>query len=509
VSFVLYDVETTGLNKRFDQIVQFAAVHTDSDLNVRDRIEICCRLMPHVIPSPQAMQVTGLRIGQLLDPSLPSHYEMVTEVRHKLESWCPSMFLGFNSLSFDEEFLRQAFYLSLYNPYLTNSSGNARADVLNLCRMTAALRPNALKPATDHDGRKKFRLNQLAEANGIAAPTSHRAMADVTTTLALCQLIKDNAPEIWSQFLKFSQKRSVESFVTDEDAFVVSETVGNDHRARVVTLIGKHAEQPTKHYCLDIGTDLDTLQDMSDGDLVNLCRSSARPIVTIRTNAAPTLWELHEVDTAHLAPFEDQAKVLNRVERLREDKNFLERLRHAAQSAEPDFPPSLHLEDQIYGHTFPSRDDERLMHEFRASSWEKRAVLARQFNDSRYCRIALRIIYLERPDLLAPESQAAIENAIQARLMAAPDADVPWRSILKAKRDLGALLQSDLQRKEMAILTRYSDHLEKREEEISRSLVINRSCTSGSLRLTMPSSRLIAGGCRESRTTARMTSVPR
>ena len=39
MSFVVYDVETTGLNKRFDQIVQFAAVLTDTDLNVKDRIE--------------------------------------------------------------------------------------------------------------------------------------------------------------------------------------------------------------------------------------------------------------------------------------------------------------------------------------------------------------------------------------------------------------------------------------------------------------------------------------
>jgi len=493
VSFVVYDVETTGLNKRFDQIVQFAAVHTDSDLNVRDRIEIGCRLMPHVIPSPQAMQITGLRIEQLLDASLPSHYEMVTEVRRSLESRSPSMFLGFNSLSFDEEFLRQAFYLSLYDPYLTNRSGNARADVLNLCRMTAALRPNVLKPATDHDGRKIFRLKQLAEANGIAAPTSHRAMADVTTTLALCQLIKNNAPEIWSQFLKFSQKKSVESFVTDEDAFLVSETVGNDHRTRVVTLIGKHAEQPAKHYCLDIGADLDTIRDMSDDDLVNLCRSFARPIVTIRTNAAPTLWELYEADPAHLAPFEDEAQVLNRVERLREDKDFLERLRHAAQSAEPDFPPSPHLEEQIYGHGFLSREDENLMHEFRAVSWEKRAVLARRFKDSRYRRIALRLIYFERPDLLATENQATIDDAMQARLMAAPDADVPWRSIPKAKRDLGFLLNSDLQQKEAAILTRYSDHLEKRSESLSRSLDPDRSCARDSLRQTMPAGRPVAG----------------
>ena len=445
MSFVVYDVETTGLNKRFDQIVQFAAIHTDSDLNVRGRIETDCRLMPHVIPSPRAMHVTGLRIEQLLDASLPSHYEMVTEIRQGLESWSPSMFLGFNSLSFDEEFLRQAFYLSLYNPYLTNRSGNARADVLNLCRMTAALRPDVLMPATDDDDRKTF-----------------------NTTLALCQHIKDSAPEIWSQFLRFSQKGSVDSFVTDEDAFLVSETIGNDHRTCVVTRIGRQAERPTKHYCLDVSTDLDTLQDMSDNDLVNLCKGSARPIVTIRTNAAPTLWALYEADPEHFAPFEDETQVLDRVERLRKDKDLLERLRHAAQSAEPDFPPSPHLEEQIYGRAFPSREDDILMHEFRAASWERRAVLARQFSDSRFRHVAIRLIYFERPELLAVENQTAIDNAMRARLTAAPDADVPWRSIPGAKRDLESLLASELNEGEVATLMRYMEYLEERAVSLGR-----------------------------------------
>ena len=469
MSFVVYDVETTGLNKRFDQIVQFAAVLTDSDLNVTDRIEIGCRLMPHVIPSPEAMHVTGLRIEQLLDASLPSHYEMVTEVRHKLESWCPSMFLGFNSLSFDEEFLRQAFYLSLYNPYLTNRPGNARADVLNLCRMTAALKPDVLKPATDDHGRKIFRLKLLAEANGIAAPTSHRAMADVTTTLALCRLIKNSAPEIWSQFLRFSQKGSVESFITDEDAFLVSETIGNDHRTRVVTRIGTHAEQPTKHYCLDVGTDLDTLQDLSDDDLVNLCRTSERPIVTIRTNAAPTLWALYEADPEHFAPFKDEAQVLKHVERLREDKGLLERLRHAVQSAESEFPPSSHLEEQIYGNAFPSREDENLMHEFHVASWDERIALARAFTDARFRRIAFRLIYFERPDLLAIENRTAFDDAMRRRLLAAPNADVPWRSIPTVKRDLETHLESDLQDIEVATLVHYRDYLEERADSLTLS----------------------------------------
>jgi exodeoxyribonuclease-1 len=260
MSFVIYDLETTGLTKCFDQIVQFAAIRTDDELKILDQVRFRCRLMPHVIPSPEAMHVTGLGIDELTDPSLPSHYVMVAQIRRILESWCPALFLGFNSLSFDEEFLRQAFYQCLYSAYLTNTQGSARADVLNLCRVTAALRPDVLKAARDNEGRAVFRLKPLAEANGLSVAGSHEAMADVATTLALCRHIKTAAPEVWSQFLRFSQKASVEAFITGEDAFLVSGTIGNQHHTRVVTRIGRHSEQSIRHYCLDLGADISALR---------------------------------------------------------------------------------------------------------------------------------------------------------------------------------------------------------------------------------------------------------
>ncbi len=61
MSFVFYDTETTGTDTWFDQILQFAAIKTDADLNELDRFEIRCRLLPHVVPSPGAMRVTGVR----------------------------------------------------------------------------------------------------------------------------------------------------------------------------------------------------------------------------------------------------------------------------------------------------------------------------------------------------------------------------------------------------------------------------------------------------------------
>ena len=66
LSFVFFDTETTGLKHGFDQIVHFAAIRTDANLNEIERFEARSRLLPHVLPHPAALRTNGLPIGRLL-----------------------------------------------------------------------------------------------------------------------------------------------------------------------------------------------------------------------------------------------------------------------------------------------------------------------------------------------------------------------------------------------------------------------------------------------------------
>ena len=101
MNYVFYDTETTGLETAFDQILQFAAIKTDDDLNELGRFDIRCRLMPHIVPSPGALRVTGVTPEMLTNPNLPSHYEATRQIRAKLKEWSPAVFIGYNSIAFD------------------------------------------------------------------------------------------------------------------------------------------------------------------------------------------------------------------------------------------------------------------------------------------------------------------------------------------------------------------------------------------------------------------------
>ena len=122
-----------------------------------------CRLLPHVVPSPEALCVTGISVEQLTDPALPSHYDMVRAIKAKLEAWSPAVFIGHNSMRFDETLLRQALYKTLYDPYLTNTNGNCRLDSLPLLQAVNFFQPGVLSVPVNKRNRptQGNRLNAL------------------------------------------------------------------------------------------------------------------------------------------------------------------------------------------------------------------------------------------------------------------------------------------------------------------------------------------------------------
>jgi exodeoxyribonuclease-1 len=335
--------------------------------------------------------------------------------------------------------------------------------VLNLCRLAAALRPSVLIPARCEDGRTLFKLKALAEANGIVVPGAHEAMADVITMHRLCVHVMNGAPEIWSQFLRFSQKAAVEAFIRDEDAFIVSETVGNLHRTRAVTRIGGHSSQANRHYCYDLTVPIGALRSLSDSELAKVCAGSERPIVSLRTNAAPTLWSLDDASDEHLSPL-DEAEVLRRAAALHQDGDFIARLKRAAQASEKVYPASPHVEEQLYDKGFPPAQDEAVMENFHSAEWPERVGLIGRFVDDRYQRLAQRLVFFERPDLLQARVRNGINAEIARRLLADPDNDVPWLTTSAALEEANRLAAGD---PSFAWnLKSYAQYLLSRQEEL-------------------------------------------
>lgn len=427
--FVFFDTETTGLRAGWDQIVHFAAIRTDHDLKELDRFELRSRLSPGVVPHPMALLTNGIPIGQLSDRSLPSYYEMMCELVRRLEIWSPAIFVGYNSMRFDEEMLRHALFQCFHEPYLTSTPGNGRADALTLALAAHTAAPNVLKAPRDEDGRPRFHLGGIAAENGVTHRRAHDAISDVEAMLKVCRLVRTGVDEVWQRFQRFATKAAVSQFVETEDGFVLSEFFGGQAYHHPVALIGRPPENPNGRLCLDLTEDPDTYSAMSDEQLTSaLCRKGT-PIRRLAINAAPALCELWSAPDEFLNGLDlDTAEA--RARRVKDDPELCARLVAIYTGQWGEKEPSPHPEELLYVGKFPSDEDRMRRATFHDSAPNKRMEIVSRLQDPRLVHFGRQLIYSEHRGALPQEERLAADLALVERLLDAPDGPLTLPSAL-------------------------------------------------------------------------------
>jgi exodeoxyribonuclease-1 len=433
MNFVFYDTETTGTDTTFDQILQFAAIRTDDDLNELDRFEIRCRLLRHVVPAPGALLATRVTPAMLTDPSLPTHYDAMQTIAQKLREWSPAIFTGYNTLAFDEPLLRQAFYQTLQPIYLTNTNGNQRADVVRLAQATAALATDAITVPINHNERPTLKLDMLAPANGFAHEHAHDALADVEATIFMARLIRDCAPAVWASLMPLVDKSEVQArMLSGRPLCLVQYHMG---RPTVLPVVGcgQSPDNPTMLGVFDLTKDPEPIQQLDVDGLVKAMQGPDRAIRIVTSNKMPAV-----VDIGLGPDFGvPVGEVVRRASQIVQDAPFAARVGRALAQRYPPWPVAEVVEARMY-EGFPSRADEGRMQVFHSATWPERAELLETFEDDRLRELGRRIVFLEQPDALRPELRQGLEAWLQNRLQGREGVDA-GRTIGDAVQDLDGL----------------------------------------------------------------------
>ncbi len=342
--FVFYDTETTGTDTTFDQILQFAAILTDEDLNELDRFEIRCRLLPHVIPAPGALLATRITPAILTDPGLPSHYQAMRHVADKLNAWSPAIFIGYNTLGFDEPLLRQAFYQTLQPVYLTNTHGNKRGDVLRLAQATAVLAPNAMAVPLNDKGKPTLKLDILAPANGFAHENAHDALADVEATIFMACHIRDRAPAVWASLIPMIDKADVTRRVLSGAPQCLVEYHMGRSSVRAVAGCGQSTDNPTMLGVFDLSRDPEPVLAMDVESLVAAMQGPDRAIRIVTSNKMPAVVDLDLVPDLGVPP----DVIARRARQIAADGRFAGRVGKALALRYPPWPAAVVVEQRMY-----------------------------------------------------------------------------------------------------------------------------------------------------------------
>lgn len=215
-TFFFYDLETSGLNPRHDRVMQFAGIRTTPDLEtIGEPYNILVKLNDDTLPTPDALLVTGITPQQTqADGYTEAEFAQVL----RDEIFTPdTVVIGFNNIRFDDEFIRALFWRTFNDPYeWAWRDGRSRWDLLDVVRMTRALRPDGIEwPVVD--GKEVNKLELITKQNGIDHLKAHDALSDVEALIAVTKLIKQKQPQLYAHLFAVKDKKKVAELVNLED----------------------------------------------------------------------------------------------------------------------------------------------------------------------------------------------------------------------------------------------------------------------------------------------------
>jgi len=208
-SFYWHDYETFGISPSKDRPVQFAGIRTDLDFNIiEEPFEVFCKPADDFLPNPEACLVTGISPQQAIEKGLPEA-EFAQQIHQKLATPATCT-LGYNNIRFDDEVTRFMFYRNFIDPYAREwQNGNSRWDLIDLVRITYALRPEGIEWPMNDDGTPSFKLENLTTANNLSHEAAHDALSDVHATIAVAKLIREKQPRLYDYVYSNKNKQAV------------------------------------------------------------------------------------------------------------------------------------------------------------------------------------------------------------------------------------------------------------------------------------------------------------
>ena len=266
-----YDLETSGLNAREDRIMQFAGRRTNMDLTpIGKPYNMFVALSDDTLPNPDALMVTGITPQKTVDEGY-SEAQFARILNDEI--FTPdTIVVGFNNVRFDDEFIRHLLWRNFYDPYeWCWKDGRSRWDMLDVVRMTRALRSEGISWPLDDAGEPTNRLELITRENDIAHKNAHDAMSDVDALIDVTKLIRDKQPQLFEYLLKMRDKKEVVKLVNvdDKKPFVYSSGRYDKEFAKTTAAFPLSAGRNGNVVVYDLRYDPTLFIDLSESELAH------------------------------------------------------------------------------------------------------------------------------------------------------------------------------------------------------------------------------------------------
>lgn len=304
-SFYFYDLETSGINPRDQRVMQFAGQRTDMTLKpIAEPDNILIKLPDDILPEPDAVLITGITPQATLADGI-TEYDFLKYFSDKV---ClpGTIFVGFNNVRFDDEFIRFMHYRNFYDAYAWSwRDERSRWDLLDVLRLTRALRPDGITWPFTPDGKPTNRLELMTEVNGLEHSNAHDALSDVNATIAVARLVRNKQPKLFDYLLDMRSKTKVQELINSNEVFIyTSGRYPNAYmKTTAVVSLGSH---PVKQGSLvyDLRRDPEDFVHLSPAELAKLWYERVEdetkrfPIKLLQYNRCPAVAPLTVVESS-------------------------------------------------------------------------------------------------------------------------------------------------------------------------------------------------------------------
>ena len=448
--YIFTDTETTGLDINFSQIIQVGSLLTDENLVVEKEHNLSSKLLPWVVPNPEAFLIH--KKLECLEDNSPSHYEMMLDLRKDWLEWSSQknpIFITYNGHRFDEELFRRQFYWCLLPPYITNTSGATRLDLMYTFQIVANFFPNSLTIPCNEENEISLKLTDWADSNNISSLNAHDAVADCYLMVNLSRLIAEKASQAWKSSLMGSSKDGNLRLLQSEPFAMIGEVIRKKKFTYPVTFCGQNHRMQNEVAVADLYFDPDTLDELSDSELLEQISAAGTAIRKVRINKSIPLISCLDIPSIQEKLDIPLNQLEERAYKIKNNTKLQARVSELMTNNQIQYPSPKFVEQSVYA-GFPSNEDELWMERFHATPWEERYKLIEGFQDSRYRELAERLICSNSENSISDNSLKRYKTFLEQRL----SDKGPWLNLGTAQDKIKKLIESEEDKENIEILKR-------------------------------------------------------
>ncbi len=427
-SFYWYDYEAFGLDPMTDRLAQFGGIRTDAEFNIiGEPLMLYCKPSDDYLPNPASCLITGITPQKAQALGVPE-IEFIRRINEEF-SRPNTCVLGYNNLRFDDEFTRYALYRNLLDPYAREwQNGCSRWDLLDVVRMTRALRPEGIVWPTNPEGLPSVRLEDLTVANGIEHTAAHDALADVYATLGVARLIRAKQPKLFDFACQNRGKQKVLQMLTLREQRPVLHISGmypaEKGNMAVVMPLAMHPINKNGVIVYDLSVDPKDLISLGPKKIHErlftrndeLPEGVARiPLKVVHANRCPVIAPITTLDGAAAKRYGIDLNVCRRnLEAIKHEKTLPQKVQKVF--TESEFEPHTDPDRMLYGGPFFGDSDRAHMREIHHMSAQELGGYTPPFTDPRLPEMLFRLRARNYPESLRPEEQARWQQFRHSRI---------------------------------------------------------------------------------------------